>query len=132
MSTAFETVAEAQAAKVLRKLDRRYAGVASRYAWDAYENHFASRRGIMGTPYENVLVLYNNNPFAAGEDKREGETERIRARLTESGMRELAYAIYPTGGDSAGYTYAMVIRADGKVDELRTIVMEETAKTFGS
>jgi hypothetical protein len=79
-------------------------------ARDACENHFPSRRGVWYYEDLDVLVIYNNNPYAAGPQYREAETAEIRELLRAAGIKELAYATYPPAGEKdAGYTYALVL-----------------------
>jgi transcriptional regulator with XRE-family HTH domain len=80
-------------------------------AKDAHENHFPSRRGVWHFEDLDVLVLYNNNPYAKFPTIRDEETAEFRRRLAAEGIKELAYSTYPVGGESDGYTYAMVIDA---------------------
>jgi hypothetical protein len=116
-------------------LFRGYGGLknfAEMCAWDAHENHFPHRRGIWDTELENVIVLYNNNPYAKGQHYRDEETDRIRERLAVEGMEELAYATYPPEGkEQAGYTYAMVIQATEEQRRvLEEIVYDAVRKSF--
>lgn len=85
---------------------------ARHWAKDAYQAHFPSRRGIFFVEAQNVLVLYNNNPWARHRELRELETAEFRRSLAAAGIKELAYATYPLeGGKDAGYTYAMILDA---------------------
>ena len=77
---------------------------------------------------QEVLVLYNNNPYARGPEFRERETADFRRRLAAEGITELAYATFPLEGDeAAGYTYAMLLDASEDkvgwvIDEMQPIV----------
>jgi transcriptional regulator with XRE-family HTH domain len=95
----------------VKMTDAEWKNFASFTAEDAYENHFPSRRGVWYFEYLDVLVLYNNNPYANFPTLRDEETAEFRRRLAAEGIKELAYATYPVGGESDGYTYAMVIDA---------------------
>jgi len=110
---------------------------ASICAADASENHFESRRGIYpmtlwdSVSFGGVLCIYNNNPYSAGSHFREEETARIRAWLHEQKIEELGYATYPPDGEEAGYTYAMLIRADqDKQDAIKRELEKITCETF--
>jgi hypothetical protein len=111
----------------------RLKSFAEACAWDAHENHFPTRRGIWFiTNMENVVVLYNNNPYAKGRHYRDEETDRIRERLAVEGMEEVAYVTYPPEGEEqAGYTYAMVIRATEEQQRvLEQIVYDAVRESF--
>src|SRR5262245_27441964 len=100
------------------------------FARDAGENCFGSRRGVWElTDVPGVVVLYNNNPYAAGKWLREDETQRIRERLVALGCEVLAYAEYPPPGEEdAGYTYAMIVRGDD--DLVAVVASHETGETW--
>lgn len=85
----------------------KWRTLAQSAARDAHRNHFSSRRGIWYFEDMDVLVLYNNNPYEGFPAQREKELARLRAKLADEEIAELAYATYP----SDGYTYAMVINA---------------------
>jgi transcriptional regulator with XRE-family HTH domain len=87
-----------------------YESIALAFARDANENNFSSRRGVL--PIEGGLVcIYNNNPYNDPQ-VRERETAQFRRWLRSQGIKELAYATYPPTGEDAGYTYAMILRAE--------------------
>ncbi len=79
----------------------------------AHEENFPSRRGtypfIVTDDGETVFCVYNNNPYQNNSTLRTEETERFRKWLNESGITELGYATFPEKGESAGYTYAMLL-----------------------
>ena len=95
----------------VKMTDAGWKAFASLTAKDASENHFPSRRGVWYFDDLDVLVLYNNNPYEKFPTLRDEETAEFRRRLAAEGIKELAYATYPVGGESDGYTYAMVIDA---------------------
>lgn len=85
---------------------------ASCLAKDAYENHFTSRRGLWYFGDLNVTCLYNNNPWEGDPGRRETETREFRRLIDAEGIEELAYEVYPEEGESAGYSYAMILDVD--------------------
>jgi hypothetical protein len=76
-----------------------------------HDSNFPSRRGIYHFEDLDVLLVYNNNPWADDPERRERETTAFREVLEKNGIKELAYATYPLTGADAGYSYAMVIDA---------------------
>jgi transcriptional regulator with XRE-family HTH domain len=106
---------------------------AEKFARDAHENHFPSRRGVWYLQGLCKLCVYNNNPYAQHPDRRDEETAAFRAWLRANGIKELAYATYPMTGESAGYTYAMILDAGAErqaevVSELQRILRESWAR----
>jgi hypothetical protein len=97
---------------------------AQKCAEDAHENHFPSRRGVWHFEDLDVLVFYNNNPYAKFPNARDEETAEFRAALKARGIEELAYAAYPPPEDDhPGYTYAMVVNASrDREDELAAVM----------
>ena len=113
----------------------RWHVIALGCAKDAHENHFSSRRGVWHFEDLDVLVLYNNNPYAKLPNLRDEETAEFRRRLAAEGIQELGYATYPPPSETddqeaeqfsrkmaakgiktivhkgGGYTYALVIKA---------------------
>jgi hypothetical protein len=94
----------------------------------AFEKWFHSRRGVW---YEDdeVLCVYNNNPYANDSKLRDKETAKFRGWLKQNGIKERAYATYPETGEDAGYTYAMLLKVSNDrrqdiVDVLNDIHME--------
>jgi hypothetical protein len=92
--------------------------IAQNCAEDSYKNNFPSRRGTyvindMPTKGGQVMCLYNNNPYKKPFPcrHREKETEFFREQMKEAKIGELGYATYPLEGDSAGYSYAMILNA---------------------
>jgi hypothetical protein len=92
--------------------------IAKNCAEDSHKNNFPSRRGTyiindMPTDGGQVMCLYNNNPYKKPFPcrQREKETEFFRQRMQEAGIAELGYATFPLEGDSAGYSYAMILDA---------------------
>lgn len=101
-------------------------------ARDASENHFPSRRGAWHIVDLDVLVLFNNNPYANFPSLRDEETAKFRQRLAAKGLVELAYATYPPAGQQdAGYTYALVIQAGKEHQQwVRDTMMELTTESM--
>lgn len=100
---------------------RRMMAFAARYAADAHENNFSSRRGL--EVFRGVLCYYNNNPFTVGQEggapydasrdwMRKMELALIRTWLAAQKFEVLAEASYPpAGAEGAGYTTAMIVNA---------------------
>ena len=99
-------------------------GFAFACARQAHEHDFSARRGIYlvedakdasgaeeGKPEDDVLVIFNNNPFAGHAIARDWEVEELRRLLAEAGVKELGYAEYPDTGEDEGYSFAMVVDA---------------------
>lgn len=89
----------------------RWRRKAWEFAREAYFANYQSRRGCfpLRTPAECLMVLYNNNPYAFGPHIRDGETRKLRQWLAERGFAEVAYATYPSRGEEAGHSYAMIL-----------------------
>jgi transcriptional regulator with XRE-family HTH domain len=90
-------------------------------AADAHENWFESRRGTWYIKDLDVVVLYNNNPYAQYPTLRDEELAEFLSRLRAEGIQELAYATYPEDG----YTYAMVIDASRDREQFLADVMQD-------
>lgn len=117
---------------ILPKL--RWKQLAQECAVFAHEEEFHSRRGAY--PLDcgcdgTVLVVYNNSPYAAGKHFRQEELIRIRQRLDQLGLTELAFGTWPITGESRGYTYALLIAKWSKKvqDAVADVVCEETRRT---
>jgi hypothetical protein len=99
-------------------------------AKDAHENYFSSRRGIWLFEDNGIVCVYNNNPYADDAKRRDRETAAFRARMKAARIREVAYATYPPAGkEDAGYTYALLLKADDSklsfiAEALRDTVVE--------
>jgi len=96
-----------------------YLKIAKRTAKMAFEEYSSSRRGVWYV--DGIVVVYNNHPYAARfPELRDQETAEFRTRIRETGITELAYAIYPPmGQEDGGYTYAMLLAASE--DQMETI-----------
>lgn len=110
----------------MRKRAANWKDLAQKFAMDANENHFSSRRGIWFIEDKGVLCIYNNNPYEGFPDQRDKEVAAFRERLKEAGIKELAYATYPFDGDEyPGYTYAQIIDAgEDRMDWVRVTLLE--------
>ncbi|CAD77449.1 MAG TPA: XRE family transcriptional regulator [Rhodopirellula baltica] len=116
------------------KMNKKQAkSLADRYAQDAFENNFSSRRGIWHIVQVDCLLYYNNNPYAIDDTVRSGELNRIEKQLKAVGIKVLARG---EGGDAlrskidAFYTATMLI--DCSVDrqpEVVKIIEEETSRS---
>lgn len=97
----------------------------------AHEAEFHSRRGVYGlSGHPQYCVLNNNNPYEVDTDLRHEELAEFREWLGQNGMMEAAFATYPARGETAGYTFAMVIDiGDGRdPEEARTAIVGEVAR----
>ena len=105
-------------------------------ARDANENHLSTHRGIWAFEDEAVLCLYNNTPYADYPTLRDEERAEFRRWLEAEGIRELAYATYPEGGERAGHTYAMLLdvgeRARSKITDKWRKILEKSFERIGS
>jgi hypothetical protein len=100
----------------------------------AFEREFDSRRGCYPIELERngvILVLFNNNPYAAGKHFRNEELRRVRQRLNQLGIAELGYGVWPTKGKQVGYSYALLLDRWSPQMQAAVIkaVEEETNKT---
>lgn len=86
-------------------------GIAYFAAALAYNTNFSSHRGVEHWEDVDVLVVYNNHPYANDPDRRTHELAAFGQAMRQEGIRELSFASYPTEGDSAGYTFALVLDA---------------------
>ncbi len=79
--------------------------------WGTVILELTGRRGERrGKRLIAVLCLFNNHPYSGDPGARDVETNRLREWLRTVGIEELAYAVYPEGGDYPGYSYAMLLR----------------------
>lgn len=104
------------------KSKTQWDAVALALAKEAHEENFASRRGTIGGEefgHEGVFCYYNNNPWggADGRQWREKENAELRQWMKEQQITELAYAPYPSTGEEAGYSFAMIIEGDAQTEE---------------
>src|SRR5262249_1010580 len=108
--------------KPMTNTAQNWATLPQAFAEDAHEHYFSSRRGIWHLEDLSVLCVYNNHPYARCPNRRSEETAAFRNWLKANGIKELAYATYPATGESAGYTYAMII--DVGVERLAEVAAE--------
>jgi hypothetical protein len=110
------------------------------YARYAHQENFSARRGIYcvedakdesgeeeGKPEDDVLVIFNNNPFAGRAIARDWEVEELRKLLAGAGIKELAYAEYPETGEDEGYSFAMVVDATRDQEDQVAEITEQAA-----
>jgi|SRR5262245_2375055 len=91
----------------------------------AHEGHFEQRGGVWPVKDLNCVCHFNNNPYAADRDLRGRMVEAFRMFLGSLGIEELAFATYPNDGESAGYSFAMLIDVEpAKVDHVEFILSE--------
>ena len=102
-------------------------------ARDAHKYDFSSRRGVYpidGIPVQpnEVLCIYNNNPYAADAGLRDDETTRLRTRLHSAKIEELGYATYPA---TSRYTYAMILAVSAEqLPVIRESISEVARESF--
>jgi len=80
-------------------------------AHDAYENNFSSRRGTGQWEGEGKafgFYIYDNNPWADDPTRRDRLYAELVAFLERRGCRLAERATYPTVGEDAGYTLALI------------------------
>lgn len=101
-------------------------------AFDAYEHHFSSRRGVRRLiHYGDRLSIFNNlpHPDRNTPNLRDVETTEFREWLKAIGIKELAYATYPLRGEDAGHTYAMILDVNAdREDEVKQAMLRIMVK----
>jgi hypothetical protein len=87
----------------------------------AHEQHFESRGGLWPVRDLNCVCYFNNNPYEKDAELRGRRVAQLRDVLSDDLLAaELAYVEYPTEGDEAGYSFAMLIGAPpSDVNEVR-------------
>lgn len=98
---------------------------AHRCAEEAQENFFSSRRGIWDYEREGLFVLNDNNPTWV-KAIRVRAIALIQEALVAQTVRVLGEAYYPLVGQDAGYTWALVVDAQG-TSECQLVDLWETA-----
>ena len=96
-----------------------------RCAKDAHENCFSSRCGSWYFEDRDVVVIYNNHPYAVYPERRDEELVQFRNWLRAEGIQELSFATYP----ETGYSYAIILdvskdRETFVVEAMREIMLK--------
>lgn len=107
-------------------MEHNYYELACELAVDAVQNHIESRRGIWHLEREDLLCIYDNNPYHDDPDARPRQNFRIARRIREAGIRVVAY-----GHDHEHYTTTMVLDCSwDRIPEVRDIVSDEVEETL--
>ena len=107
-------------------MEMNYYELACELAADAMENNIESRRGIWHLEKEDLLCIYDNNPYDDDADARPRQNFRIVRRLREAEIRVLAH-----GHDHEHYTTTMLLDCSwDRVPLVRKIVSEEVEETL--
>lgn len=100
--------------------------LACELAIDAVENHLESRRGIWHLEKEDLLCIYDNNPYKDDANARPRQTARIAARIREAGIEILA-----EGHDSRHYSHTMLLDCSwDRVPLIHRIICDEVNETL--
>jgi len=104
-------------------------------AWESHTRYPHIDRAIYSfydETYGRVVVVANNHPYQGGAAIRDAELTRIRGRLDQLGVTELAYRTFPTSGPNVGYSYALLLKAASKARqrEIMRIIDEEAHRTL--
>lgn len=106
--------------------DKQYYELACELAVDAVENHIESRRGIWHLEREDLLCIYDNNPYADDEDARPRQNNRIMRRIEDAGIQILS-----EGHDPDQYTTTMVLDCSwDRIPLVKQIICEEVDETL--
>lgn len=110
----------------MEKILAETAAILAKYA---HTDLFESRRGIRHIG-DDLILVYNNNPYAADPGRRDEEMALLEVWLGQVGLPALATASYPTEGDSAGYT-AVILTSGTEEDVTRISAKYEELTTRG-
>ena len=107
-------------------MERNYYQLACELAQDAVENHILTRRGIWYLEKEDLLCIYDNNPYADDPEARNRQEDRIIRRLRMGGIELIA-----RGEDRDGYTTTLLIDCSwDRAEDVQDIVREEVEATM--
>lgn len=117
-----KTVAEAELREALN------VAVAA-WAKHAGEEMFEERFGAYFDKSINLIVIFNNNPYAQAPGLREVQMDDLLGWLAERGTPAVATAIHPPAGEpDAGYTVAALVA--GALDDVDPIRERMNALTM--
>ena len=89
-------------------------------------NHLDSLRGIWHLEKEDLLCIYDNNPYKDDVTARPRQNLRIARRIQQSGI-----AILAQGRDDNDYTHTMLLDCSwDRVPLLQKIICEEVNETL--
>ena len=107
-------------------MEQNYYELACELAIDAVENHIESRRGIWHLEREDLLCIYDNNPYEDDPDARPRQNFRIARRL-----RELGISILGHGHDDDHYSTTILLDCSwDRIPLIKRIIAEEVEETL--
>ena len=107
-------------------MERNYYQLACELAQDAVENHILTRRGIWYLEKEDLLCIYDNNPYADDPHARARQENRIIDRLMGMGIGLIAH-----GQDRDQYSTTLLIDCSwDRAGEVQDVVREEVEATM--
>lgn len=107
-------------------MEQNYYELACELAVDAAENHIESRRGIWHLEREDLLCIYDNNPYSDDPDARPRQNFRIVRRLREEDIAVLGH-----GHDDDHYTTTILLDCSwDRIPLVKHIVSEEVEETL--
>ena len=92
--------------------NRELMMLAGRVARDAYEHHFRHHDGTfadLAADGIDYAAYFSNHP----NDRRDAALQEV---VAEMGDRIRAMGVWPFDGESAGYTYSILVRAQDEAD----------------
>ena len=105
---------------------RSHYELACDLATDAVENHLESRRGIWHLEQEDLICIYDNNPYKDDASARPRQNRRIATRIRAAGIEVLA-----EGRDPQGYSNTMLLNCSwDRVPLLQEIICDEVEETL--
>lgn len=106
--------------------ERQHYELACELAIDAVEHHLESRRGIWHLEKEDLLCIYDNNPYQDDADARPRQTNRIARRIHAAGIEILA-----EGHDSQNYSNTMLLDCSwDRIPLIHQIICDEVNETL--
>jgi len=107
-------------------VEQNYYELACELAIDAVENHIESRRGIWHLEREDLLCIYDNNPYEDDPDARPRQSFRISRRIREAGI-----TILGLGHDEDHYTTTILLDCSwDRIPLIKEIISEEVEETL--
>ena len=107
-------------------MQQNYYELACELAVDAVTNHIESRRGIWHLEREDLICIYDNNPYADDEDARPRQNFRIVRRLRNAGI-----AVFAHGHDEEHYATTILLDCSwDRIPIVKQIVSEEVEETL--
>jgi hypothetical protein len=107
-------------------MEHNYYQLACELAIDAARNHIESRRGIWHLEREDLLCIYDNNPYDDDIDARPRQNFRIATRLRQLGIRVIGH-----GHDDGNYTTTMLLDCSwDRIPLVFDVVSDEVEETL--